>query len=84
MIALARRWFNFVADLHDAQAQAHARRRDRALRQLERGERAELRRDAQRQIDSILERTRHAPGVRDLAELTRLARITNSEERPGA
>jgi hypothetical protein len=54
MIRLARVWYNFVADYHNERALDHARRRDRALRKLERMERARLRRQVRRDIDRIL------------------------------
>lgn len=53
MIRLARRWFNFVADYHRERMLDHSRRRDRALRTLERMERREL----QRQVQDELERS---------------------------
>lgn len=56
MIRLARVWYNFVAYHHNERALDHARRRDRALRKLERLERRHQARQTQREIGEILKR----------------------------
>lgn len=47
MIRLARVWYNFVADYHRERVLDHERRRDRALRKLEKLERRVLLRQLQ-------------------------------------
>jgi hypothetical protein len=70
MMPLARLWFNFIADYHNERALDHARRRDRALRKLERLERRRLRRQVARDIDRILADSSR-PEVRALREAFR-------------
>lgn len=56
MIRIARVWYNVVASYHNERSLDHARRRDKALRKLERLERQAARREVQQTILNALER----------------------------